>query len=109
MPDTFTVDVVTPERFLIDGEEAEEMVVPGEYGEIGVLPKHAPLLGSVKPGVLWYRTPGGKVEHVAVADGFLEISNDRVTVLVSAAERAADIDVALAKADAEAAAKKMLE
>jgi len=109
MAETFTLDLVTPERMVVDGLDVEELVVPGAYGEIGILPHHAPLLGTLRPGVLWYRTPGGKVEHVAVCEGFVEVSPDRVTVLANTAQFGHEVDVSEEERAAREAEDKLAD
>lgn len=84
------VDIVTAER-LIYSEEVDGMILPGPEGELGLLPSHAPLLTLVQPGVL--RVVKGNEEiEMAVAGGFVEVLDNRVTILADAVERAEDID-----------------
>ena len=51
MPDPFTFDLVSPEKLLLS-EEVEMVVVPGAEGDFGVLIGHAPLISSLRPGVI---------------------------------------------------------
>ncbi len=99
------VEVVSAERVVYTGE-ADMVVAPGSLGVLGILPKHAPLLTSLNPGILRIRQGGDEVV-MAVSGGFLQINNDRVEVLTDAAERADEIDVARAE-EARRRAEQML-
>jgi F-type H+-transporting ATPase subunit epsilon len=96
LPTKLTLEVVTPDRSLVN-EQVDEVQLPGAEGYLGVLPGHAPLLGSLHVGELWYRI-GPEKHYLSIAFGFVEIQPDRVTVLAQLAERAKDIDVARAEA-----------
>jgi len=89
------VEVVTAERELYNGE-ADLVTAPGTEGEMGILPRHAALLATLKPGALRIRS-GGQEEALFVSGGFLEVSNNQVTVLADAAEHAEEIDQARAE------------
>jgi F-type H+-transporting ATPase subunit epsilon len=91
MPDTFHLEIVTPEKMIVR-DEAEEMQIPGKSGYLGILPGHAPLITELSSGELSYRN-GGQTHRYAVVWGFAEVLPDRVTVLAEAAERPEDIDV----------------
>lgn len=99
------LEVVTPERVMVS-EEADIVVAPGTMGEFGVLEGHVPFLSGIVPGELRY-TSGGKTKYFAVTTGFAEVSNDKVSVLVDAAERAEDIDVERARQAMERARERM--
>ncbi len=83
MSDTLTVELVAPERLLYRSE-AEMVVVPGVVGDFGAMPQHAPVVSSLRPGLLSVHTDG-KVEEFVVLGGFAEVSAERVTVLADAA------------------------
>ena len=83
------------------------VIVPGEAGLMGILPRHAPLLSTLKLGILTVRSQGSE-EHFAVAGGVVEVQPDIVTVLADAAENVREIDVSRAEA-ARARAKEYLE
>lgn len=85
------LEVVTPEKVLVS-QEVDMVVAPGTEGEFGVLPSHVLFLSGIVPGELRY-TSGSEKESMAVTTGFAEVSNDRVSVLVDAAEKAKDVDV----------------
>src|SRR5215468_1003874 len=95
MPDTFQLEIVTPDRMVIR-DTAEEAQIPGRNGYIGVLPGHAPLITELGAGEISYRR-GGAVQHFSLAWGFAEVLPDRVTVLAETVERAGEIDTTRAQ------------
>lgn len=103
--DTFTLEVVTPDRAVVR-EPVDEVQVPGREGYLGILPGHTPLLTELGIGALSYRK-GNQTIYVAIAGGFAEVLAGRVLVLADAAERADEIDEARART-AVADAEKML-
>jgi len=105
MPDTFQLEVATPERLLVD-EQVTEAELPGKNGYLGVLPGHAPLLSALGAGVLTYAT-GGRPEVLAIDGGFVEVLGDHVRVLAEHAEYARDIHVDEARRQLEEASAKL--
>ncbi len=89
------LEVVTPQKILIS-QDVEVVVVPGSLGEFGVLEGHVPFLSGIVPGELRF-TAGGKTERFAVASGFAEVSENKVSILVDAAESARDVDLERAR------------
>ena len=90
------IDIVTAER-LVFSDDADIVLVPGVEGEMGILPHHAPIMTTIKPGEVLIRK--GTEEHsLAVSGGFLEVKPDHITILADAAERADEIDIARAEA-----------
>ncbi|MFQ5329994.1 MAG: F0F1 ATP synthase subunit epsilon [Thermodesulfobacteriota bacterium] len=95
MADMFLLEIVTPYRLLIS-EEVEEVTAVGGEGEFGVLPGHASLMTTLKPGGMSYKQKG-KSSHIAVSSGFAEVGPEKVTILVAGADRAEEIDLDQAK------------
>ena len=95
MPDTFQLEVATPERLLVD-EQVREAELPGKNGYLGVLPGHAPLLSALGSGVLTYSDGSGQ-RVLAIDGGFVEVLGDHVRVLAEHAEYARDINVEAAR------------
>lgn len=95
MPDTFQLEIVTPEKLVVK-DAVEELQMPGANGYLGILPGHAPLITELAIGELTYKL-GGTTHRLAVAWGFAEVLPDRVTILAETAERPEDIDVARAQ------------
>jgi F-type H+-transporting ATPase subunit epsilon len=101
MAEKLRLELVTPYRQVLS-EVVDEVTAPGTLGEFGVLPGHTPLLTTLKIGELTYKR-GLEVFHVAVNWGYVEVEDDVVTVLVTTAEPADQIDLARAKAALERA------
>lgn len=99
------LEVVTPERVLVS-RDVDTVVAPGTEGEFGILPGHIPFLSGILPGELRYEADGKK-EYMAVVDGFAEVSEDRVSVLVDAAEKAVEIDIERARNAMERARERL--
>lgn len=89
------VEIVTPERILLQ-EEVDELNVPGEQGYLGILPGHTAFLTTLGEGDLMYRQ-GTREQHLAVFWGYMEVNNDKVTVLAEIAESRNGIDRARAE------------
>jgi F-type H+-transporting ATPase subunit epsilon len=91
---TVPLRVVSVERSLfdeeVDGQGRPFLVCTGAEGELGILPRHAPLLTTLKPGPVYIRN-GSEETQLFVGGGFLEVLPDRVTILADVAERADEI------------------
>ena len=98
MADQIQFELVSPERLLLS-EPVEMVVVPGVEGDFGVLPGHAPLVSTVRPGVIAVFEGGKVVQRIFVARGFAEVTAERCTVLAEQAIPVADIDRAAAEGD----------
>jgi len=98
MPDSISLEVVTPEREVVR-EQVAEVQIPGRDGYLGVLPEHTPLLTQLGIGILSYKK-GAETRYVSIVGGFAEVLAERVTVLANTAERAEEIDVERARAAA---------
>jgi F-type H+-transporting ATPase subunit epsilon len=93
---TIRCEIVSQERTVFQGD-VDIVVLPGAAGEMGILPHHAPVLATLKYGVIKIRREG-KEELFAVAGGVAEVQPDIVTILADAAENIEDIDITRAKA-----------
>ena len=87
---TFHFDLVSPARLLLS-EEVTQVDVPGVEGEFGVLDGHAPIVATLKPGVLTVYAPGG-TQRFVVFGGFAEVSPTGMTVLAEVATPLAEAD-----------------
>ena len=96
MTGTFKFELVSPERVLLS-IDADQVVVPGSDGEFAVLAGHAPVIATLRPGVLDV-TAGGTKRRLFVKSGFAEVDPSRLTVL---AEKAYDVEELSASAIAE--------
>jgi F-type H+-transporting ATPase subunit epsilon len=95
MAHTIHVDIVSPEGQLFSGE-ASMVFVPAVNGEIGVAPRHAPLLTTLKPGEVRVQVEGEEEQFFYVGGGALEIQPHAVSILADTAARARDLDEAAA-------------
>ena len=94
MPDPFKFELVSPERLLVSGN-VEQVIVPGSEGEMTVLAHHAPLLTTLRPGLLDIGFPGGgEHQRYFVRGGFAEVSPGGLTVLAETAIDLVELDAA---------------
>ena len=91
-----TLEIVTAERLVLSEENIDMVVAPSVEGELGILPHHAPLLTVLQIGELRLKR-GADEQSIIVSGGFLEVLNDKVTVLADVAERSEEVDVAEAE------------
>ncbi len=96
MAETIQLEIVTPERLVVN-DTAEYIEIPGKTGYLGVLPGHAPLITELAVGEISYSN-AGKTKRLAVAWGFAEVLQNKVTILAETAEKAEDIDTVRAEA-----------
>ncbi len=88
MPDPFKFELVSPEKLLVSGD-VEQVLVPGAEGDMTVLAKHAPVLTTLRPGLLEIGFPGGNDQRFFIRGGFAEVNPAGLTVL---AETAIDLN-----------------
>jgi F-type H+-transporting ATPase subunit epsilon len=93
MSDSFKFELVSPERLLVSGS-VEQVVVPGAEGEMTVLAHHAPLLTTLRPGLLDIRYPGREHKRFFVRGGFAEVSPAGLIVLAETAIDLVELDSA---------------
>ena len=84
MADTFRFELVSPERVLVS-VDAAQVVVPGAEGDFGVLAGHAPLVSTLRPGVVEVTAPDTPAARIFVKGGFAEVEPDRLTILAQRA------------------------
>jgi F-type H+-transporting ATPase subunit epsilon len=83
-------ELVSPEKLVFSGD-VEQVDVPGAEGDFGVLAGHAPLVTTLRPGILTVHSSGG-AQKIVVLGGFAEVSTEGLTVLADVAEAVEDID-----------------
>jgi F-type H+-transporting ATPase subunit epsilon len=105
MANQIQLEVVTPERRVM-AEAVDAVTVPGMNGELGILPGHTPLISQLRTGVLTF-TQGERATQLHVSGGFVEVSDDRVSVMAEIAERPEEIDAARARMAREHAEKTL--
>jgi F-type H+-transporting ATPase subunit epsilon len=91
MADSVEFELVSPEELLLS-KSVEMVVVPGSEGDFGVLPRHAPLISTIRPGIIRVYEGGQVTDQIFVAGGFAEVTGTRCTVLAEEALPVADID-----------------
>ena len=102
------LEIVTPEKSLMKRDDISYVLAETVMGPIGILANHAPLIGTLQESPLKYRGEDGKNHYIFIDAGFMEVNNNKVTILSAAAETAETIDVARAEA-AQARALKHIE
>ena len=91
MADKLAFELVSPERLLVSAE-ADMVVVPGGEGDFGVLAGHAPVISSVRPGVIETHGEDGETGRIFVTGGFAEVTAEGLTVLAEDAVPVAEMD-----------------
>jgi F-type H+-transporting ATPase subunit epsilon len=94
MAETFKFELISPEKVLVS-QDVAEVIVPGSEGDFTVLPRHAPLIATLRPGVL--RIPGldGRLAAIYVRGGLADVGPDRLSVLAEQAIPLNEVDRAL--------------
>jgi F-type H+-transporting ATPase subunit epsilon len=91
MADRVQFELVSPERLLLS-EMVEMVVIPGSEGNFGVLPGHAPLISTIRPGMIEVYEERRIVKRLFVVGGIAEVTPERCTVLADAAVPPEDLD-----------------
>ena len=91
MPDAFKFELVSPERLLVSGD-VEQVLVPGAEGDMTVLAYHAPLLTTLRPGLLDIGYASGEHQRYFIRGGFAEIGHSGLTVLAETAIDLVELD-----------------
>ena len=97
------LEIVTPEKKVLDAK-VDTVTIPTASGEIGILPSHAPLISALKSGILSYSV-GNKTEKIVISSGFVEVTNDKVSVMADVAESSDEINVEAARLEQTEAEK----
>jgi len=103
--ETLTLEIVTPAA-VVYSAAVQMVTLPAVDGQIGVFPRHVPLLTRIVPGEIIVRKDG-QDELVAVGEGLVEITGDRVSIVTDMAIKAADIDEARAEEARQRAAARL--
>ena len=101
-----TVEIVTAERVVRVEQGVDVLIAPGSEGQLAILPRHAALMTTLDAGPLTFRR-GSDESDFAVSGGFMEVRDNRVTILADAAEAAEEIDIARAEAARARAEERM--
>lgn len=104
--ETFYLKIISSDKIFYKGQ-CQSLVIPTPDGELGVMAHHENMIVAVEIGELHLKNPEGEWITAAVSRGFAEIINNRVSVLVAAAERPEDIDVKRAQEAKDRAEERM--
>lgn len=85
------LEIVTPEKIIYTGD-VDELIVNTSDGEIGILPHHVNLMSKLLPGELTLKI-SNKTQYMAITGGFLEVANNKITIIADYAVRADEIEV----------------
>lgn len=99
------VEIVTPDRVILQAQ-VDELNVPSDWGYIGILPGHTPLLTILGQGELMYRQ-GAAQTYMSLFWGYMEVNEDKVTILAEIAEPGAEIDRARAQSALDRAEERL--
>lgn len=91
------LEIVTPDKSLLVKNNIAYVLAETVGGGVGIMANHAPLIGTLQEGPFKYRDEAGKDHFIFLDGGFMEVNNNKVTVLSATAEKAEDIDVARAQ------------
>jgi F-type H+-transporting ATPase subunit epsilon len=103
----FLLEIITPEK-VVYSDEVSEIVVQTVNGEIAILPHHVNLLTQISPGEMIVKK-ANSLQHLAVTGGFLEVMDNKVSILAEYAIKAQDIEVEKAMEAKKRAEKVMKE
>lgn len=104
----FPFELVSPERLLFTGD-VESVVVPGTEGEFTVLKDHAPLMSTLKPGIVTIAESGSKQSRLFVRGGFADVNPSGLTILAETAVPLEEMDAAKLDAEIRAAGEDVTE
>jgi len=107
MANTLKLEIVTPEAKTYS-EDVDMVTLPGVEGEMGILPMHVPLLTQIVSGEITARK-NGQDYFLAVGEGFVEITGDRVAIMTDMAIKAENIDEAKAEEARKRAEARLAE
>ncbi|GEM_PF-25487 len=93
MARTFSVEIVTPERVLFSSDQVVSLSVPAWEGSLGVLAFHAPMVAALKIGTITIRLADGEEVRASTTGGFMEVADNKATILCDVAELDREIDV----------------
>ena len=104
---TLKLEIVTPEA-KVYSEDVDMVTLPGVEGEMGIFPMHVPLMTQVAAGEVSVRK-GGQDFFLAIGDGFVEVTGERVSILTDMAIKAEHIDEAVAEGARQRAEARLAE
>ncbi len=90
MAELLKFELVSPEKLLMS-EDVQYVTVPGTEGDFTVMPRHAPVLSTIRPGVITVLQDGGGEERIFIRGGFAEVNPEGLTLLAEEAVPMADV------------------
>jgi len=107
MVDTLKLEIVTPQATVFS-DDVEMVTLPGVEGQMGILPQHVRLMTQLVPGEMIVRK-SGQDRFLAVGEGLIEVTGDRVSIVTDMAVAAENIDEAKAEEARQRAAARLRE
>lgn len=104
--DTFGLKIIASDKVFYEGR-CRKLIIPAPDGEMGILPNHENMVIAIAVGIAYMEAEEGKRQDIALGQGFAEIVNNRVTLIVDTAENPEDIDVRHAEEQRERAQEQM--
>lgn len=104
--DTFGLKIIASDKVFYEGR-CRKLTIPAPDGEMGILPNHENMVIAIAVGIAYMEAEEGKRQDIALGQGFAEIVNNRVTLIVDTAENPEDIDVRHAEEQRERAQEQM--
>lgn len=104
--DTFGLKIIASDKVFYEGR-CRKLTIPAPDGEMGILPNHENMVIAIAVGIAYMEAEEGKRQDIALGQGFAEIVNNRVTLIVDTAENPEDIDVRRAEEQRERAQEQM--
>ncbi|MEJ6400364.1 F0F1 ATP synthase subunit epsilon [Nicoliella lavandulae] len=104
-----TVSIVTPDGMVYQNDQAQLVIVKTKTGELGIMHDHLPVIASLEVDEARVKYDNGKEDEIAVNGGFVEFSNNVLTIIADSAEKRGDIDVERAERARERAQQKIQE
>lgn len=107
MSDTLSLKIITPERVVAVAENVDSIEATGIDGEFQVYAEHTPFLTALTSGHIFYHTADGEFHYVCISEGFFEVKDNNVVILVRTAENAEEIDVNRAEESVKRAERRL--
>ena len=104
--DTFGLKIIASDKVFYEGR-CRKLIIPAPDGEKGILPNHENMVIALAVGIARMEAEEGKWQEVALGQGFAEVVNNRVTLIVDTAERPEDIDIRHAQEQRERAEEQL--
>lgn len=103
----FKLEVITPDRMVLSDTHIVSVLIPGVNGYLGIWAYHAPMMTQTKIGKLELQRADGTSDVMAISEGFVEIFENKVTILAETAELASEIDIERAEQAASRAKENL--